>query len=162
MVWQNNCLAADGDIARFHLLGHYAMHTTDAQPADRRTILYVEDNAANLELVERLIARRPDLRMISANTGELGLTMAVASLPAVVLMDINLPGMTGQEVMSLMRANPATAHIPVMALSSNAFPGQIEHGLAAGFSRYLTKPYQIDVFMQALDACLEQALMQQA
>jgi signal transduction histidine kinase/AmiR/NasT family two-component response regulator len=119
-----------------------------------RTVLYVEDNPANLELVEQLIARRPDLRLLSAADGNLGIEYARAYLPEVILMDINLPGLSGIDAMKVLRAGAATAHIPVIALSANAVPRDIETSLAAGFFNYLTKPIKVNQFMDALDAAL--------
>jgi signal transduction histidine kinase/CheY-like chemotaxis protein len=127
------------------------------QPANgtpRRTVLYVEDNPANLELVEQLIARRPDLRMLSAADGHLGIEFARAYQPDVVLMDINLPGISGIEALKILRADPATAHIPIIALSANAVPRDIAKGLEAGFFNYLTKPIKVNQFMEALDVAL--------
>ncbi|PIV33823.1 MAG: hybrid sensor histidine kinase/response regulator, partial [Lysobacterales bacterium CG02_land_8_20_14_3_00_62_12] len=120
-----------------------------------RTVLYVEDNPANMELVEQLIARRPDLRMLSAADGNLGIEYARAYLPEVILMDINLPGINGLEAMQLLHADPATAAIPIIALSANAVPRDIERALAAGFFSYLTKPIKVNLFMAALDAALK-------
>jgi signal transduction histidine kinase/AmiR/NasT family two-component response regulator len=120
-----------------------------------RTLLYVEDNPANLELVEQLIARRPDLRLLSAADGNLGIEFARAYQPEVILMDINLPGISGIEAMKILRADPITAHIPILALSANAVPRDIERGLEAGFFNYLTKPIKVDQFMDALDMALD-------
>jgi CheY-like chemotaxis protein len=120
-----------------------------------RTLLYVEDNPANLELVEQLIARRPDLRLLSAADGNLGIEFARVYLPAVILMDINLPGISGIEAMNILRADPSTAHIPIIALSANAVPRDIEEGLEAGFFDYLTKPIKVGQFMDALDVALK-------
>jgi CheY-like chemotaxis protein len=119
-----------------------------------RTLLYVEDSAANLQLVVSMIARRPDLRLLSANTGLLGIEIARASRPDVILMDINLPGMSGLEAMQILRGDPSTAHIPVVALSANAMPRDIEWGLQAGFFRYLTKPLRVGEFLETLDVAL--------
>ncbi|HVB49803.1 MAG TPA: ATP-binding protein [Burkholderiales bacterium] len=118
------------------------------------TLLYVEDNPANLELVEQLVARRPDLRLLSAADGNLGVDMARSCLPEVILMDINLPGLSGIEAMQILRADPSTAHIPIIALSANAVPRDIEKGLQAGFFSYLTKPIKVDRFMDALEIAL--------
>lgn len=126
-------------------------------PPLQRTLLYVEDNLANLALVEQLIARRGDLKLLKATDGPLGIQLACADLPDVILMDINLPGISGFGVFKALRENPATAHIPIMAVSSNAFPREIERGLTAGFFRYLTKPFQIKEFMDAIDAALDYA-----
>ena len=121
----------------------------------RRTVLYVEDNPANLELVEQLIERRPDLRLLSAADGSLGIEFARAHRPDVILMDIHLPGISGVEAMKVLRADPATAHIPIIALSANAVPRDIAAGLEAGFFCYLTKPIKVSLFMEALDAALK-------
>jgi len=123
----------------------------------RRTVLYVEDNPANLELVEQLIARRQDLRLLSAADGNLGIEFARSYQPEVILMDINLPGISGIEVMKVLRADPKTAHIPIMALSANAVPRDIAKGLEAGFFDYLTKPIKVNEFMAAVDAAMEYA-----
>jgi CheY-like chemotaxis protein len=125
---------------------------TGARP---RTVLYVEDNLANMKLVEQLIARRPDLRLLTAVDGTLGIEAARTTQPTVILMDINLPGISGVEALKVLHVDPATAHIPVVALSANAMPRDIEKGLQAGFFRYLTKPIKINEFMQTLDAALD-------
>jgi CheY-like chemotaxis protein len=123
--------------------------------APQRTLLYVEDNPANLELVEQLIARRPDLRLLSAADGNLGIEFARAYQPEVILMDINLPGISGIAAMQVLRADPSTAHIPIIALSANAVPRDIERALEAGFFNYLTKPIKVEQFMDALDRALK-------
>jgi PAS domain S-box-containing protein len=123
--------------------------------APRRTLLYVEDNPANLKLIEQLIARRPDMRLLSARDGNLGIQLARANQPEVILMDINLPGISGIEALRILREDPATAHIPIVALSANAMPRDIEKGLQAGFFRYLTKPIKVNEFMHTLDVALE-------
>jgi CheY-like chemotaxis protein len=125
-----------------------------------RTLLYVEDNPANLMLVEDLIARRPDIRLLSAADGNRGIEIARASRPDVILMDINLPGVSGVQALKILHADPATAHIPVVALSANAMHHDIEKGLEAGFFRYLTKPIKVNEFMNTLDVALEYAKTQ--
>jgi PAS domain S-box-containing protein len=120
-----------------------------------RTLLYVEDNPANLMLVEDLIARRPELRLLSAHDGNLGVELARAYLPEVILMDINLPGISGIQALKLLRADAATAHIPVIAISANAMPHDIKKGLEAGFFRYLTKPIKVNEFMETLETALK-------
>jgi CheY-like chemotaxis protein len=126
-----------------------------AAGATVHTLLYVEDNPANLQLVEELIKRRPDLRLLSATDGNLGIELAHEFLPEVILMDINLPGISGIEVMKILRADPTTAKIPIVAISANAIPGDINRGLDAGFFRYLTKPIVVGEFMDALSMALE-------
>jgi CheY-like chemotaxis protein len=120
-----------------------------------RTVLYVEDNPANLNLVEQLVERRPDLRMLSAADGNLGIEFARTYLPEVILMDINLPGINGLDAMKILRTDPLTAHIPIIALSANAMPNDIEKALRAGFFDYLTKPIKVNLFMSTLDEALK-------
>jgi PAS domain S-box-containing protein len=119
-----------------------------------RTLLYVEDNPANLQLVERLIGRRHDLRLLTAVDGNRGVELARTRLPDVILMDINLPGISGLEALNILRDDKSTAHIPVLALSANAMPRDIKRGLDAGFFRYLTKPIKVSEFMDALNVAL--------
>ena len=122
-----------------------------------RTLLYVEDNRANMQLVEQIIARRPDMRLLSAGDGTRGIALARIHQPEVILMDINLPGISGIQVLKILSEDPATAHIPVIAISANAMPHDIQRGLEAGFLRYLTKPIKVKEFMDALDMALELA-----
>jgi len=117
-----------------------------------RTILYVEDEPANLLLVQQLIAQRGDIKLLSAINGNQGIEMARAHHPDVILMDINLPDISGFDAIKLLREDPATVHITVMALSANAMPLDVKKGLKAGFFRYLTKPINIGEFMNELDA----------
>ncbi|WP_239795759.1 PAS domain-containing sensor histidine kinase [Candidatus Nitrotoga arctica] len=122
--------------------------------AKLHTLLYVEDNPANMKLVEKIIARYPDIRLLTAVNGKSGIEIARASQPDVILMDINLPGITGFEALKILRADPATAHIPVVALSANAMSRDIENGLAAGFFHYLTKPIKVNEFLNIIDEAL--------
>jgi CheY-like chemotaxis protein len=119
-----------------------------------RTVLCVEDNPANLMLMETLLDRRTDIRLLTARNGKRGIEIAHAAQPDVILMDINLPGISGITALKILREDPATAHIPVIALSANAMPRDIEKGLDAGFFRYLTKPIKVNEFMDTLNAAL--------
>jgi CheY-like chemotaxis protein/HPt (histidine-containing phosphotransfer) domain-containing protein len=136
---------------QFHDNASAPQHDGDAM----RTILYVEDNPANLKLIGQLIGRRTHLRLLTATDGESGITLARKHHPDVILMDINLPGISGIEALRSLREDPATADIPVVALSASAMPDDIEKGQLAGFFRYLTKPINIDDFSDTLDAALE-------
>ena len=120
-----------------------------------RTILYVEDNPANLELVSQLVGRRPDLCLLGVEDAIIGLRMAREKHPEVILMDINLPGMSGIQAMKLLREDPSTCHIPVIALSANAMTGDIKKGMDEGFFRYITKPIVVSVLMRTIDEALE-------
>jgi PAS domain S-box-containing protein len=136
-----------------------------AQPAEllpkvpgdskQRILLYVEDNPANLMLVEQIIEGIPNVNMLSARDGNHGVALARAHLPDIILMDINLPGISGIEAMNILRKDRTTKHIPIIALSANAMLRDIEKGLEAGFFRYLTKPIKINEFMDALDSALK-------
>ena len=119
------------------------------------TVLCVEDNPANLKLVELIIARRPDLRLLTAMNGTSGIEIAHASLPDVILMDINLPDINGFEALKILQSDPVTANIPVVALTANAMPRDIKKGMQAGFFLYITKPIKVDEFMEALNMALE-------
>lgn len=125
--------------------------------APQKTLLYIEDNPANMTLVERLIDRRPDIVLLKAVDGTLGIALARSSLPDVILMDINLPGISGIEALKALREDGATAHIPVIAISANAMLRDIEMGKQLGFFRYLTKPIVVEEFMATLDLALELA-----
>jgi len=122
-----------------------------------RTLLYIEDNPANMELVEQLIARRADFKLLKAVNGTLGIELARTHRPEVILMDLNLPGISGIEALVILQHDPITTHIPVVALSANAMARDIELGLEAGFFRYLTKPIKVKEFMDTLDLALELA-----
>ncbi len=119
-----------------------------------RSLLYVEDNPTNTELVEQLLARRGDLRLLKAGNGSSGIALARMHQPQVILMDINLPGITGFQALKILQGDPSTRHIPVLALSANAMPHDVEKGLAAGFLCYLTKPIRINELLQAIDRAL--------
>jgi PAS domain S-box-containing protein len=120
----------------------------------RHTLLYVEDNPANMMLVEQIIENHPHITMLSARDGNLGIALARAHLPDMILMDINLPGMNGFQALKLLREDPKTKHIPVIAISANAMPRDVEKGMEAGFFRYITKPIKVSEFMYALSDAL--------
>jgi CheY-like chemotaxis protein len=118
-------------------------------------VLYVEDNPANMKLVEQLISRHPNLRLSGATTGRQGVTLARLTLPDVILMDINLPDINGIEALHILRQDPLTRAIPIIAVSANAMPHDIERGMQAGFYRYLTKPIKVQEFMDTLNSAFE-------
>lgn len=125
-----------------------------AVDAPAHLLLYVEDNPANLMLMQEIMARRTDMRLISAMDADRGIALARSALPEVILMDINLPGIGGLEALRVLKQDPATAHIPVIAVSANALPADIQTGLTSGFFRYLTKPIVIRELMDAIDLAL--------
>ena len=118
-------------------------------PSFAGTVLYIEDNPANLQLMELIVKRIEHLSLVSAHDAELGIELAKVITPDLIILDINLPGMDGFVALKKLRNTPATKNIPVIALSANAMPKDIERGLNAGFQKYLTKPI---VVTDAIDA----------
>jgi signal transduction histidine kinase/CheY-like chemotaxis protein len=118
------------------------------------TLLYVEDNPASLLLVEHIIGDYPYIRMLSALDGTQAIAIAREHLPDIILMDINLPGISGIETMTHLRKDSLTKHIPIIALSANAIQGDINDALEAGFSSYITKPIKNNELVEALDAAI--------
>lgn len=143
-----------------HLFAGTGEATTPAQANRVRrtghyTLLYVEDNPASLQLIKQLISRQPDINLLTAENGNAGIEMARASRPDVILMDINLPDMSGFKALEVLHSDPSTAHIPVIALSANNMPINVDSGLQAGFFRYITKPIKLNELMHTLDIALE-------
>ncbi len=114
-------------------------------------VLYIEDDPINFTLVERILEFRPGLKLMHARSGEAGVEMAQVHRARMVLLDLNLPDIHGSEVLQRLQADPATARIPVVVLSADATPSQIERLLAAGARNYLTKPFDIDPFLAVVD-----------
>ena len=118
------------------------------------TVLYIEDNLSNFRLVERTLALRANVRLLPAMLGGLGLDLAREHRPDLVLLDLHLPDMSGDELLARLRADPTTREIPVVVLSADATPGQVERLLASGARAYLTKPLDIGQFLAVVDDVL--------
>jgi len=118
------------------------------------TLLYIEDNPANIRLISRILSKNPQLRLITAHTPELGLELVSARHPELILLDINLPGMDGYQVLSVLQSQGSTKKTPVIAIGANATSRDIERGLAAGFDEYLTKPIDIRYFLETVERLL--------
>src|SRR2546423_2819092 len=114
-------------------------------------VLYIEDDPVNFTLVERILEFRPALRLMHARSGGSGIEMALSHQPKLILLDLNLPDMHGSEVLRQVQGEPSTATIPVVVLSADATPSQIERLLTAGARNYLTKPFDIDPFLAVVD-----------
>lgn len=114
-------------------------------------VLYIEDDFVNYALVERILEMRPGLKVMHATHGVVGIEQAQRQRPAMVLLDLNLPDMHGSEVLQRLRENTETAEIPVVVLSANATPSQIERLLTAGARNYITKPFDLEVFLAVVD-----------
>lgn len=118
------------------------------------TVLCIEDHAANLMLMQDIFALRPEILFLAATTGKQGIQIARAVIPDVILMDVVLPDINGFDVSIILKQDPKTAHIPVIAISSHALPEHIEKGRAVGFFSYLTKPFKLTEFLEMLDMVL--------
>ncbi|HVD02935.1 MAG TPA: ATP-binding protein [Candidatus Dormibacteraeota bacterium] len=127
---------------------------TDRRPEAQGTLVYIEDNLSNLTLVERLLRQRPQVRLVPAMQGRLGLDLAAEHAPQLVLLDRHLPDIDGAEVLRRLRTHPATAKSAIYILTADASPGQKERLLAAGATGYLTKPIDIEVFLSVLDSAM--------
>ena len=119
-----------------------------------RTVLHIEDHAANLSLVERVFETRDDLRLLAETDGRSGLARARAEQPDLILLDLHLPDLSGDEVMRRLHTGPRTSGIPVVIISADATPGQIERLRGLGVRDYVTKPFRIDALLQAIDTAL--------
>ena len=130
--------------------------STPAQPieATQHTVLYIEDNPSNLRLVAQILGHRQHIHLLTAHTPELGIELAMARRPELILLDINMPGMNGYQMLEVFKANERLKTIPVIAVTANAMPCDIERGMAAGFADYLTKPLDVARFYTVIDKLL--------
>lgn len=118
------------------------------------TILYVEDNPSNIRLMAQIMARRKHVSLRTAHTADMGIELALSRPPDLILLDINLPGLDGYEILRVLKCTEPLKHVPVIALSANALPGDIHRGRRAGFADYVTKPLDIPGFLNLLDRYL--------
>jgi CheY-like chemotaxis protein len=123
----------------------------EPEPSAPLTVLYIEDNLSNLQLVERVLRRRPAVRLISAMRPQLGLDLAAEHDPGLLLLDLHLPDMSGQEVLRRLRAEPRTADVPVAILSADARPSLIQDLLDEGVRAFLTKPLDVRELLGLVD-----------
>jgi PAS domain S-box-containing protein len=130
--------------------GEATPDAADGPPRESRTIVYIEDNLSNVRLVERLLARLSGVRLIAAMQGKLGIDLVRQHDPDLILLDLHLPDLHGGEVLEQLKRNPATAAIPVVILSADATPAQVERLRAAGASGYLTKPIDVDSLLDTV------------
>jgi len=149
----------EGPVERYERLGGddtpvAAVVATDDR---RQSLLYIEDNLANLKLVQRVVGHRPDVDIIPAMQGGLGLDLAREHQPALILLDLHLPDIPGDQVLQQLRVNPTTSQIPVVVVSADATPGQRQRLLTAGATAYLTKPYEVQDLLRIIDEALARA-----
>jgi CheY-like chemotaxis protein len=130
------------------------MRQGNGSPIEKSTLLYIEDNPGNIMLMQRILAQRTSLELVTAINGKQGLTMAAEMQPALILTDISLPDIDGFEVFKRLQNNPQLKEIPVIALSGNVMPEDINNGLEQGFTAYLAKPVNIGALLQLLGETL--------
>lgn len=121
-------------------------------------MLYIEDNAANLRLVERILARQPGVRLLAAVDGTQGLQIARQQRPKLILLDQMLPDMNGEDVLYALQQDPSTREIPVVIVSADAHAEMIGKMLAAGASSYLTKPLNVAEFLAVVEQHLDETI----
>lgn len=133
-----------------------AAATSELPPSPPFTILYVEDNLSNLELIEQVLARRPQVQLLAAMQGRLGLELALRHLPDLVLLDLHLPDLSGLDVLHQLKEDDRTRAIPVVIVTADATRGQVERLRAAGAREYLTKPFDVPRFLELIDSLIRE------
>jgi signal transduction histidine kinase/ActR/RegA family two-component response regulator len=141
----------EGPVERFLRLGGPGEPELEPSAAPGRRVMYIEDNLANLKLMERVLARRSDLEIVPAMQGRLGLDLARLHPPDLILLDLHLPDIPGDEVLQRLREDPQTASVPVIVVSADATPGRVQRLLTAGASGYLTKPFDVADLLSLVD-----------
>jgi CheY-like chemotaxis protein len=132
--------------------------TPAPRPGREARVLYVEDNPANLKLVEQIVRRHPRVELLMAPSGSLGLDLARSHRPDLLLLDIHLPDIDGFQVLARLRADADTRHIPVVAVTAQAMPDDVKRVMAAGFDAYLAKPLELNRFDELLTRMLDGSL----
>ena len=130
------------------------MGSNEPEPSAPLTVLYIEDNLSNLQLVERVLRLRPAVHLIPAMRPQLGLDLAAEHDPGLLLLDLNLPDMSGQEVLRRLRAEPRTANVPVVIHSADARPSLIQELLDRGVRAFLPKPLDVRELLDLVDTVL--------
>jgi CheY-like chemotaxis protein len=131
--------------------------TASSGEADGPVVLHVEDNLSNLKLVERILARRPEVELREVRTGAEALQLAGTLRPSLVLLDLRLPDMSGEDVLLGLRDSPATRDTPVVVVSAEARPAEADRLLAAGADEFLVKPIDVAAFLEVVDRMLSRA-----
>jgi len=129
--------------------------TTTSNLSVKHTVLYIEDNPSNLKLISQILGQRQHIQVYTAHTPELGIELAKKHQPNLLLLDINMPGMDGYQVLEVIKDISELKNMPVIAVTANAMPKDIERGIEAGFADYVTKPIDINKFLNTVDNCLQ-------
>ena len=130
------------------------MNPIEAEGRTSHTILYVEDNPQNLELVQAILNEQQNIKLLTASHAQMGIDLAITHQPNLILMDINLPEMSGIEALEKLKLIDETRNIPVIAVSANAMKSDIDKAIEVGFIRYVVKPIDIAVFVKTIDEIL--------
>jgi PAS domain S-box-containing protein len=148
---------AEGPVERFERISDVVAEgdTAEEKPVKQRTILYIEDNISNFKLIQRVLSYRPGIGLLAAMQGHIGLELAAQHVPDLILLDLNLPDMHGSEVLEQLHENPKLREIPVVVISADATPGQIQRLMTQGARAYLTKPLDIRQFLELVDETLK-------
>jgi hypothetical protein len=144
--------AGQGDESAVDAVDHAA-----AEPEARSSVLYIDDNVSNLTLVARILGRQARLDVVTAHEPQLGIDLARKQPPDLILLDITMPGLDGYQVLEVFKSDPRLRDVPVIALSANALTLDIARALQAGFVDYVTKPIDVEKFLQAVDRGLNSA-----
>ncbi|GAA0628092.1 ATP-binding protein [Sporichthya brevicatena] len=131
--------------------GEIRLPAARASAESTLVVLAVEDNPANVRLLQEIVSRRPDWRLVTAGQGQVGIDLAIADPPHLILLDLHLPDLRGEDVLTRLRAEPRTAAVPVVVVSADATPGRAERVLALGAVDYFTKPIQVGRLLSLLD-----------
>jgi CheY-like chemotaxis protein len=142
---QEDCLRRDKDDIKID------MSSTEVA----RCILYIDDNAINLKLVSRILSNKKHINLITAQTPTLGIAIAIKKQPDLILLDINMPEMNGFQVLDVFKQNQHFKNIPIIAVTANAMPDDIEYGKAMGFDDYITKPIDYEHLLETIYKHLE-------
>ena len=128
---------------------------SEQQTAAQSSILYIEDKLSNIHLVEMILSSRPEIKLLTAITPEKGLELANQLKPDLILLDINLPGMNGYQVIEKLQNSDSTKNISVIAVTANAMIDDVERGKKSGFKEYITKPIDVTQFLKVIDGYID-------
>ena len=131
-----------------------ALDYADQDKDPMRTVLYIEDNPDNLRLVEAILGQFDNVELLTAENARIGYDLSTSKKPDLILMDINLPGMNGVQALRRLQETRETRDIPVIAVTSNTMPKDVEAGLKAGFEAYITKPIKVSEFIDTISQTL--------
>lgn len=149
-IYENQVIGVEADSNRSQSENFLHQDIDELVDARVNTVLYIEDNLSSVQLMENIVQRLPNIDLLTATTGEAGINIADEALPDLILMDINLPGMTGIEAMQQLKLSPKTKNIPVIAVSAAVMPEEIRNAENAGFDQFISKPVVVEEILTAI------------